>query len=355
MNKHMSERALVIGGAGFIGRHLVPLLAQLHKDVLIADNLHPQIHDKGCPEWLAPYSFAGCDIRDVDSLLAVFRWFRPTIVFALAAETGTGQSLDAPASHCSTNVTGLANVLECITKSASPVKRVVLPSSRAVYGEGAWTDHAGEIFYPTARTRQDLERGAWSPWIQEPGDARPVPHLASAHWPRPVNVYGATKLAQEQVLTTWALGHGVEPSILRLQNVYGPGQAAGNPYTGVLVHFVSEARAGRQIPVYEDGNIVRDFVHVSDVARALADSAALPRGTGVLDIGSGTGTSIFELAGAVAAAAGGPPPKVTGQYRVGDVRAASADVGRARQVMGFETRMGLREGLIDLLSSSGMS
>lgn len=351
----MPDLTLVIGGAGFIGRHLVPQLTRQSADVLIADNLHPQVHDAGTPDWLTPYPFSGCDIRDSASLLAMVRWCRPTTIFALAAETGTGQSLEEPARHCATNVTGLANILECITRSGAPVRRIVLPSSRAVYGEGAWIDHDGQIFYPAPRTNDQFAHSAWAPWVQERGGAQPVPHRASAHWPRPSNVYAATKLAQEQVLSAWALGHRVSSSIVRLQNVYGPGQAVNNPYTGVLVHFARLALQGQPIPVYEDGNIVRDFIHVSDVVRALVDCTGLPAGIGPIDIGSGIGTTLYEVAVALAATAGGPAPEITGQYRLGDVRAAYADIAFAKEALSFEARVGLQDGLADLVASLDVS
>jgi dTDP-L-rhamnose 4-epimerase len=167
--------------------------------------------------------------------------------------------------------------------------------------------------------------------------------------PRPSSVYAATKLAQEHILRAWGLAVGVPTVVLRLQNVYGAGQSPTNPYTGILPLFARLAAAGDAIPVYEDGAIVRDFVHVEDVARAVA-AALTPAevGAGIIDVGSGRPVTILDVAGRVARRYAAPAPVVTGAFRDGDVRYACADRTLAAEVLGWEPRVGLEEGLAEL-------
>jgi dTDP-L-rhamnose 4-epimerase len=163
-------------------------------------------------------------------------------------------------------------------------------------------------------------------------------------------VYAATKLAQEHVLRAWGLALAVPTVVLRLQNVYGPGQSPTNPYTGILPLFARRAAAGEAIPVYEDGAIVRDFVHVDDVSGALVAAltdADVPE-AGTIDIGSGVPVTILDLARRIARRYGAPAPVVTGQFRDGDVRFACADPALAGEVLGWEPRVGLDDGLDEL-------
>ena len=166
--------------------------------------------------------------------------------------------------------------------------------------------------------------------------------------PRPTSIYGATKLAQENLLTAWCLAQGVEPVILRLQNVMGAGQSLSNAYTGIVVLFARLAREGKTIPLYEDGRITRDFVDVRDVASAMMaalsrpnDAAPLP----VLDVGSGVARSIAELAGWIAAHYKAPAPEINGAYRQGDVRHAVCDIAATSAALAWEPRHDFAETL----------
>jgi len=164
--------------------------------------------------------------------------------------------------------------------------------------------------------------------------------------PAPVSVYGATKLAQEHILASWAQSVGVEPVVLRLQNVYGPGQSLINPYTGIVSLFCRLARAGRSIPLYEDGQVRRDFVLIDDVARAVVAASVADRpGTVPIDIGSGEHQTIARAAELIAAHYGAPAPHVTGQFRQGDVRHAWADVSRAASALDWAPEHTLSDGI----------
>jgi len=341
-----AQTVLVTGGAGFIGTAVAPALADAFGRVVAVDNLHPQIH----PSRERPTSLDRrvelvvgdvTERRTWDDLLA---GVRPDVVLHLAAETGTGQSLAEASRHALVNVVGTTRMLDALLEYDALPRRVVLSSSRAVYGEGAWRSTGGDLLYPGQRTLEVLRSGRW-----DFPDAEPVAMRAPLVAPAPVSVYGATKLAQEHVLTSWAQSVAVEPVVLRLQNVYGPGQSLINPYTGIMSLFCRMAKAGRSIPLYEDGEVRRDFVLIDDVADALVRAvlADAPGATPV-DVGSGEHQTIRRAAELIAERYGAPAPHVTGQYRQGDVRHAWADTTRAREVLGWSPRYDLEAGVARL-------
>lgn len=327
----MPRTVLVTGGAGFIGCAIAPALLTTFDRVVAVDSLHPQIHPgRARPAALpADVELIVGDVADAATWDEVLDRVEPEVVVHLAAETGTGQSLSASTRHAQANVVGTTRMLDALAARGALPRRIVLASSRAVYGEGAWRGADGVAFHPTQRTAASLATGQWD----VPG-AVPLAMDARTVEPRPVSVYAATKLAQEQLLRIWATSFGVEPAILRLQNVYGPGQAMANPYTGIMTLFCRFAREGRSIPLFEDGEVRRDFVLIDDVAAAIVAAALSPRVSAVpLDIGSGEVQTIGAAARAVAAAYGAPDPHVTGRFREGDVRHAWADVTAAQEFL----------------------
>ena len=338
---------LVTGGAGFIGTAMSAGLAERFDRVVALDSLHPQIHPT--PERPADLHEAVelvvGDVTDASVWDDLLTRVVPDVVVHLAAETGTGQSLSESTRHAMTNVVGTTQMLDALLRhrerSGLP-RRIVLSSSRAVYGEGAWRRTAdGAVLYPGQRTAEILERAQWD----FPG-SEPVAMSAATTNPAPVSVYGATKLAQETILAAWAQSFGVEPVVLRLQNVYGPGQSLINPYTGIMSLFCRLAKAGESIPLYEDGQVRRDFVLIDDVAAALIEATtAVSPGTTPIDIGAGEDQTIATAAELIAAHYGAPAPHVTGQYRQGDVRHAWADVSHAREALGWTPRFPLGEGV----------
>ena len=322
----MTTTCLVTGGAGFIGTALSAQLADRYDAVVAVDSLHPQVH----PDGRRPSALDGRvqlvegDVTVAQTWDDVLAVFRPDTVVHLAAETGIGQSLTEATRHACVNVVGTAQMLDAFVRHECLPTRIVLTSSRAVYGEGAWAREDGAVVYPGQRSRAQLDAGAWA-WR----GLRPLPHDSVSVEPRPTSVYGATKLAQEHVLTAWCLAMGVTPILVRLQNVYGPGQSPNNPYTGIVPLFAQVARGGGSIPVYEDGEIVRDFVFIDDVVAALLGVLAAGKATASpYDVGSGKGTTILDLARIVAGIYGAPEPTITGQFRDGDVRHASAAIER---------------------------
>lgn len=352
----MSDSVLVTGGAGFIGTALVKRLAPSGERIVAVDSLHPQVH--ATQEW--PYDYPGgverytLDVTEPSTWDTVFEEFRPDVVVHMAAETGTGQSLTQASRHSRVNVVGTTELLDGLTRVGHTPRTIVLSSSRAVYGEGQWTDSAGTTFYPTGRSAARLEAGLWDPAAPEgtSGEIRPLPHRGRGTEPRPANVYAATKLAQEHVLEAWCTAMGTNLAILRFQNVYGPGQSLTNPYTGVVSLFAQLGLAGKPIDVYEDGDIIRDFVFVEDVVSAIASAIKLDSGTPYpLDIGFGKPTSMLQIATMIADQASAPAPIVSGRYRLGDVRAAYADISDAQEILGYWPEVDVATGVSRLLDS----
>jgi dTDP-L-rhamnose 4-epimerase len=343
---------LITGGAGFIGTRLGRRLVEAGHQLSIIDSLHPQVHNgSGWPTELHPNvtRYIG-DVSHRPDLDAVLSVCRPDVIVHLAAETGTGQSLREASRHGSVNVVGTTNLLDAMTAADVRPDHVLLASSRAVYGEGPWKDQTGEAFVPSGRLAADLEAARWDPRSPGGGSCVYVPAAAERVPAAPTNVYAATKLAQEHLLQAWCTSFAVPLSVLRLQNVYGPGQSLTNSYTGVVSLFSRLASEGVSIPVYEDGNIVRDFVFVDDVVTAFERSIEqVPSGPRLLDIGSGEPGTLLDAASLVASLAGAPTPHITGQYRLGDVRAASCDITAAQRELGYEPAFSLKQGLGRLL------
>jgi dTDP-L-rhamnose 4-epimerase len=348
---------LITGGAGFIGGQLARLLVGRCREVAVLDSLHPQVHGPDSRSIPPPVeaTFLTGDVTSPSNWDTVFqRVGIPDVLVHLAAETGTGQSLTEASRHGATNVLGTTQVLDAFTRWEAAPSHLVLASSRAVYGEGSWAAEDGQTFYPDPRSHEQLLAGRWDPSPPGGGLAVPLPSRADRTRPEPTNIYAATKLAQEHVLRAWGAAMQVPVSVLRLQNVYGPGQSLTNSYTGIVALFCRLAAEGNTIDVYEDGRIVRDFVHIEDVARALLAALERPPASHrVLDVGSGRATTVHDLADTIARIAGAPQPKVSGRFRDGDVRAAHCDIGPAQEELGWAPTWTVEAGLEALISWIG--
>jgi dTDP-L-rhamnose 4-epimerase len=337
----MEDVILITGGAGFIGSAVGAKLVDQNRRVIAVDNLHPQIHrSSGRPEALHPdVELVVADVCDPEFWDRFLVENRPSTVLHLAAETGTAQSLTESNRHAMVNVVGTTQMLDAFTRHAAIPRSIVLASSRAVYGEGLWQSQDGSSFYPDLRAHHQLAAAEWD-FSRNGAKAKPLPHRAGAVMPNPSSIYGATKLAQEQIIKSWCAAMQVGASVLRLQNVYGPGQSPFNPYTGIINLFHRTAYAGQSIPVYEDGMIGRDFVFIDDVADAVTAAIFNPaNGLRTLDVGSGTATTILEAATLIAALHGAPEPSICGKFRDGDIRWAVADVTPLEDDLGVRAKV----------------
>jgi len=351
----MSRSILITGGAGFIGSRLIRALttADPASRIAVLDNLHPQVHGVGAapPVFPANVVFARGDVADAAVVHEVVRAACPDLVYHLAAETGTGQSFDEPTRYARVNVLGTTNLVEAL-RTVGSVRRVVLAGSRAVYGEGAYRDVSGTEFVGLPRTADCMGKGDYS--VPLPSQAR-LPAVAvpshSGLPPAPASVYASTKLMQEYLLAQTGEGASWCATVLRFQNVYGPGQSLRNPYTGVLSIFARQLLAGQDLAIFEDGAIARDFVYVDDVVDALvrAGDRPVPHGT-VIDIGTGSAATILHVAKTLMRALDRPQDafRVTGAFRTGDIRHACANIDKAGQLLGWAPQVNIEEGLLRL-------
>jgi dTDP-L-rhamnose 4-epimerase len=346
-----NKRVLITGGAGFIGSALARALTPHTDDVVLLDSLHPDVHGENPQEPEIPRArFIHGDVTSPQVWHKLLEEFSPTAIVHLAAETGTGLSLSEATRHGYVNVVGTTTMLDALFRSPQRPEHIVLASSRAVYGEGQWQSD-DQTFYAEPRTHDDLSKSRWDPESPSGGSVTPIPSQAGRTEPRPTNIYAATKLAQENVLSAWAAATGTSLSVLRLQNVYGPGQSLINSYTGILALFSRLAVLQQQIDLYEDGCALRDFVYIGDVVQALIRTlVSPPQRNRTIDIGSGTATTLAQVAEIMIAQEDAPKPIVSGRFREGDVRAASCYITAATTEVGYQPAYTLEAGLGELLS-----
>lgn len=341
-------RVLVTGGAGFIGQRLVRRLLDDGAQVAVLDALVPSVHGEGtaAPQ-LGDARIVVGDVRDPAAWEAAARGGVDAVVH-LAAETGTGESMYRARRYVDVNVGGTALLCDLITRGEIAPERVVLASSRAVYGEGPYHTPAGQVVYPGSRSRTALEAGRWEPQGPSGETLSPVASDPSART-TPASAYGVTKLAQEELLRIALPPAGVGLLSLRLQNVYGPGQSLLNPYTGILSIFSVQMLHGERVRLFEDGLATRDFVYVDDAVDALVRAlrAELPPDPPVVDIGGGVRTTIAEAAEMLRRKLSASPESVTvtGEFRVGDIRHAQANLSRAEALLDWRPSTPMDQGL----------
>ena len=340
---------LITGGAGFIGQHLTRHLLQQGGSVTILDNFLPQVHGEvgSLPKDLqANVRLVRGDVADPvamqDALLGANR------IVHLAAETGTGQSMYEVGRYAQTNLQGTAQIFDTLAKTSDQkIERVVVASSRAIYGEGAYLCKRDEVVYPLPRSATEKQAGSFDPVCpicNEPCVATATPESAPA---QPSSFYGLTKLMQEQTVLLFGQVLGIPSIALRYQNVYGPGQSLQNPYTGILAIFSNLARTAQPIRVFEDGKESRDFVYIDDVVAATATALLGPlEGCHSVNVGSGERTTVKQVADQINAYFGNHSTvQVTGAFREGDIRHGFADLTRAKKLLGYQPAWKFEQGL----------
>ena len=347
----MIRNILITGGAGFIGSHLSLDLVGKGHNVRVLDILSPQVHGAD-PETSPLFRsiqgkvefFRGSVTSREDLMRALLGM--DTVVH-LAAETGTGQSMYAIQHYSDVNIGGTALMLDLIANEPFPVRKIVVASSRAVYGEGKYVCAQHGNVFPPSRSAEDMACGDFE--VHCPacsGPARLVP--TDEETPvRPASVYGITKLTQEQMVLTVGRALGISALAFRYQNVYGPGQSLSNPYTGILSIFSARIRNGGGINIFEDGKESRDFVFIDDVVAATVKGIEreVPL-VDVFNVGSGKATDVLSIANTLRQMLGkAVPVEISGQFRLGDIRHNIADLTKVRTAFGFEPLVSIEEGL----------
>ena len=343
----MGETVLITGGAGFIGRYVAGALLTRGYGVRVLDALVDQVHQgRGRPEALdKDVELIVGDVRDETQVLSALGGVDHVI--HLAAEVGVGQSMYAVDRYVSVNDHGTAVLFQQLI--ARPVKRVVTASSMSIYGEGLYRDADGQVHEDVVRSGRNAD-GSWDPKDNQGRPLTPVPTPESKR-PTLASVYALGKYVQERLTLTLSPAYGMQCAALRLWNVYGPGQALSNPYTGVLAIFSSRIANGQSPMIFEDGAQRRDFVHAKDVADAFVLALENPAANGgVFNIGSGDDFTVNQVAASVATAMGREDlaPEITGKARVGDIRHCIPDLSKAHAELGYQPRQDFMAGLAEL-------
>jgi dTDP-L-rhamnose 4-epimerase len=259
-----------------------------------------------------------------------------------------GQSMYQVRDYLDVNVVGTGVLLELLGDDRRGVRTLVVASSRAVYGEGAYRCATCGPVTPHSRPTAQLLAGEWEPRCPRCGGSAVAVPTPEATMLRPASVYAVSKQSQEQTALVVGAARDLPVVVLRYFNVYGSRQSLSNPYTGVIPALVSRVLSGRPPEVYEDGKESRDFVHVSDVVRATLLAIDAHATQSVLNVGSGETRSLLDVARTVTAALDGPEPVITGKFRVGDVRHSHADLTHARAALGFEPAVPFTDAIREL-------
>ena len=348
------KKILVTGGAGFIGAEIVN---QLHSmggwDITVLDAMTEQIHGK---DWLQSYLYktiegkcrfikgSVCDLPIVQDAIGDCE-----VILHLAAETGTGQSMYQINKYNETNVMGTSNLLQAMSLASkeSKVKKIILSSSRSVYGEGKYDCPNCGVIYPNGRSKEKLLEGDFDFYCPNCGNRMTLLPTTEDSAIKPASLYAYTKYAQEMMLRTMCPAMGIDYTIFRFQNVYGVGQSLKNPYTGILSVFSTLMLENKPVNIFEDGLESRDFVNVRDVARGVIDSISEPKSNGeTINLGSGVNTSVIEIAEILKKHYGSTSElKVTGDFRIGDIAHNKADISKAQSIFGFLPTISLDDGL----------
>ena len=346
------KNILITGGAGFIGSNLSLKLIEKGYHITVFDSLSPQIHgdnpDKTSPLYLT--------IKDKVNFIngtvtSITDWKKALIdqdvIVHFAAETGTGQSMYEIQKYVDVNINGTAIMLDILANQKHGIKKIIIASSRSIYGEGKYRSVEKGIVYPNHRISSDMTEGDFE--VKYPGCKYPLELVATDEESKihPSSVYGITKQNQEQMIMTVCPTLGIAPVAFRYQNVYGPGQSLKNPYTGILSIFSTQIKNGNNINIFEDGKETRDFVYIDDVVNATIlgiekDSA----NNEIFNVGSGVPTDVITVADLLIKNYGVDiPVNISGNYRLGDIRHNFADLTKIKSKLAFEVQFSFEKGI----------
>ena len=346
----MNKRILITGGAGFVGSHLADGLLRAGHTVRVLDDLSPQVHPAGRPDYLSPdVELIRGDVRHRSRLKTVLA--HTDVIFHFAAAVGVGQSMYEISRYMSVNTQGTAELLQAMLDTKAMIEKLVVASSMSIYGEGRYVcSGCGASSAPPVRSSAQLRAGEWDLHCDSCGgllEPRPTDEAK----PSEINsMYALSKRDQEELCLIYGRTYGLPVTALRFFNIYGTRQALSNPYTGVAAIFASRLLNGRAPLVFEDGEQMRDFVSVHDIVRA--NLLAMERHESdneVINIGCGRPISIRQVAEILARSLGSNiKPVITHKYRAGDIRHCYADLTKARVLLGYEPQVTHEAGFREL-------
>jgi len=348
----LNTKVLITGGAGFIGSNLANQLIKKNYDVTVLDNLLEQIHGKDPDSTSFLYrsiknkvNFVYGDVTNKTDWAKALK--DNELIIHLAAETGTGQSMYEISKYCDVNITGTAVLLDYIINSKHSIKKVILASSRAVYGEGKYHCKNDGFVYPNNRNENDLMNGNFDPvcpHCYKSINTVPTNEASKLH---PSSIYGITKLTQEKMLFNVLKPLKIPFTILRFQNVYGIGQSLSNPYTGILSIFSTLIKNKKKINIFEDGLESRDFVYISDVLKAT--ELAIENHVAnyqIFNVGSGKSVTVLDIVQKLINLYDSPVSyHISGNYRFGDIRHNLADLSKISRNLGFTPKYSFAKGI----------
>jgi dTDP-L-rhamnose 4-epimerase len=347
-----NQKILITGGAGFIGSNLALSLIEKGYVITVLDNLSEQIHGIN-PEQSSPLYLSIKEKVNFIHGTVTSRadWEKAIadneVIVHLAAETGTGQSMYQVSHYVNVNISGTALMLDILANSKTAVKKVVVASSRAIYGEGKYMSAELGAVYPAHRLADDMNKGQFEVTYPGVSGALQLVGTDEASTIHPSSVYGITKYNQEQMVMTVCPTLGIAPVAFRYQNVYGPGQSLSNPYTGILSIFSTLIKNKMPINIFEDGKESRDFVFIDDVVTATTLGIENAGADGqVFNVGTGVAIPVMQVASLLVNHYGIEVPlQITGNYRLGDIRHNFADLTKIERLLGFKPAYSFEEGL----------
>jgi len=346
------KNILITGGAGFIGSNLALALIKKGYKITVLDNLSLQIHGENPLETSPLYISIKDKVKFISGTVTSKKDWQSAIkdqdiIVHYAAETGTGQSMYEIQKYVDVNVNGTAIMLDLLANEPHQVKKIVIASSRSIYGEGKYRSAEKGIVYPKHRTSADMDNGDFE--VKYGDDKADLELLATDEESKihPSSVYGITKQNQEQMIMTVCPTLGISPVAFRYQNVYGPGQSLKNPYTGILSIFSTQIKNGNGINIFEDGKETRDFVFIDDVVNATILGIENTAADGeVFNVGTGVPTDVITVATTLVNNYGVEVPiTITGNYRLGDIRHNFADMTKIEAKLGFKPAYTFEQGI----------